>query len=361
MNGNGFTSSGKVIWSKIDSVGDSKGASWDFIGFGNRGDDQGLRDAICTYGPQLMGVNTNSTSDWASHFLVVYGKETASLSSEWKILDPAGGVKTTSTKYNNRNLGFRMFKGTEQDYPFEMYGILIRLYSPAELLLESLDRKLTGYDPITGSYYSDIPLSSYQVEAYEDQETQEPDDHPLKMLYVGGLIDPSDFTLNVIGTGYGTYNLEIVSIGESGSELSATLLKDVQTAPGEKHAYAIKYDKNSPSSAIVEAGYSGGSQSQEVNGFIRYSSPTQARTQLPAGSTEYRLNLEYSERIDPATFSAEWNGADISNQFIPAAGTSEVVVLPLNQGTNKLIIKARGTKDSGQMANDTDRLTFIVQ
>lgn len=357
----GFNRAGKVIWSNIQNYGAQQGANWNWIAFGRKFDDAGLLNNICKYGPQIMGVDKNATRGYAGHFVVAYGKEDTNISSQWKILDPAGGKKINSSIYHNRNLGSRLFKGEQQEYPFPMSGIVINLYSPADLVIEDSNRNKVGFDPITNTTYDDIEHGFYVYEAYDDLETGVEDDHPVKTLYIGGLVDPSSFTLSVIGTDYGTYDLEVISMGDDGNYTASTSLDNIATAPGEKHQLSIEYDKSAPGPAKIEAGYLGGGQNSAVNKFIRYSSPSQAKTVLPIGTNEYILSVEYDEAIDPGSLVVTLNGIDISSNFNPLPNGKESVSLTLDEGTNKLIMSVSGVKESGRTAKDTDRLVFVVQ
>lgn len=73
--------------------------------------------------------------------------------------------------------------------------------------------------------------------------------------------------------------------------------------------------------------------------------------------------IRYSETIEPATFSADLNGKDISKKFHPVPGSEEDVFLHLKPGENELSIQVVGYNSSGPGAKSSyaDLDTFIVK
>lgn len=99
----------------------------------------------------------------------------------------------------------------------------------------------------------------------------------------------------------------------------------------------------------------------DVNEFLIYSNPTQARTELPAGVRSFDLIILYGKTSNPGTFKAELNRLDISSKFKPViAGGAAFVRLDLSLGTNTLVLSIQGVRSDGRIGTDTDRLTFIV-
>jgi len=103
----------------------------------------------------------------------------------------------------------------------------------------------------------------------------------------------------------------------------------------------------------------GGQRPPDVNAFLRYANPLQARTDLPAGTTTFDVVIYYGDTIDPATFQATLNGAPLGG-FTPIPGTHETVTIPLGPGRNVLLLEVQGVRNDGRTATDRDRLTFIV-
>lgn len=105
-----------------------------------------------------------------------------------------------------------------------------------------------------------------------------------------------------------------------------------------------------------------GQRSTDVNTFLRYANPSDSTTvTLPANASTYPLAVVFGETIDPGSFSATLNGADISTQFTVNAGETSVASLALANGRNTLVLSIDGLRNDGRTATDTDRLTFIVK
>lgn len=103
-----------------------------------------------------------------------------------------------------------------------------------------------------------------------------------------------------------------------------------------------------------------GQRPADVNAFLQYASPLDARTELPAGTTSYEVHVFYGATIDPATFQATLNDAPFGG-FTPVPGGNEVVAIPLSPGRNVLVLEVQGTRLDGRSATDRDRLTFVVR
>ncbi|MFH7321645.1 hypothetical protein ACHHRT_13750 [Desulfurivibrio sp. D14AmB] len=106
--------------------------------------------------------------------------------------------------------------------------------------------------------------------------------------------------------------------------------------------------------------YGKGGRPADVNTFLGYEQPTQARTELAPGATSYTVHVYYGRTVAPATFSAELNREDISGLFSPEPFTDEEVDIPLQPGRNTLALSIEGIRNDGKTARDTDRLVFIV-
>jgi uncharacterized delta-60 repeat protein len=113
---------------------------------------------------------------------------------------------------------------------------------------------------------------------------------------------------------------------------------------------------------LIEGAMTGGGQSNEVDSFLRYTSPSAKSSSLPVGTTNFDIGIVYGDTIDPNEFQATLNGNIISDDFNPAVtGGWETVKIPLEPGRNVLVLKVKGKKASGRTATDTDRLVFVVK
>jgi hypothetical protein len=114
------------------------------------------------------------------------------------------------------------------------------LSSPAELLLIDEKGRRLGYDSDTGNYMSEIPSGAYDRASFiADPANPAPIPHLKKHLMVTHP-QGSFFTLSVIGTGDGVYNLSsLVSDGKgnmAGDNATRT------TAHGHVHEYYVFLD-----------------------------------------------------------------------------------------------------------------------
>ena len=112
-------------------------------------------------------------------------------------------------------------------------------------------------------------------------------------------------------------------------------------------------------SPLIEGAMTGGGQSSEVDGFLRYTSPSAKSISLPVDTTDFDIGIVYGD-IDAGTFQATLNGVPFAG-FDPVTVTWETVSIPLDPGRNVLVLKVKGAKASGRTATDTDRLVFIVK
>lgn len=104
----------------------------------------------------------------------------------------------------------------------------------------------------------------------------------------------------------------------------------------------------------------GGQRPADVNKFLRYASPLQSRTKVPANSS-YIVIVYYGKTIDPSTFSAALDRGDVTSSFHPIPGGADAITIKIGMSTIKLELSVAGTKSSGGTGTDSDTLTFIPQ
>ena len=232
-------------------------------------------------------------------------------------------------------------------------------YSPGELLIENPEGLRSGYDPINGLYYNEIPDSVYKelVRAPILNDPTPFDQMP--RTEVLDIPEPSDgdYNLYVIGTETGTYGLDIM-VWDSELNSSTKKFREIPITPGETHTYSYNY--STTGGGDIEIGYDGsGQRPKDVNKFLSYVRPSQRQTTLPAGTTTYNAIVVYGDSIIPSSFKAELNGLDITSLFNPVQEGTDAVTLNLNQGSNKLILSVDANL-TNRVANDKDTLLFMV-
>lgn len=195
-------------------------------------------------------------------------------------------------------------------------------------------------------------------ERIDDLETGDPGEES-NTFESGAPIDGL-YKIAVTGTNSGKYGLDIfaydINFAGSIQKLDGT------TYPGKIDNYEITYSSDPGSQ--VKVTYMGsseipvfdgkGQRPTDVDRFLQYFNPTQARTELPAGTRNFNLSIIYSDTIKRETFSAVLEGKDITKQFDLLPGKMEIVKIPLMQGTNTLILSIKGARSDGKIAEDTD-------
>jgi len=227
----------------------------------------------------------------------------------------------------------------------------------AELFITDPKGRKAGLDISTGAVLQEIPNASYGNERLGG--------------YEGGLfesITPASgiYKVAVIGTGSGKYVVGATAYDINFKVSSYDIIGT--TYPGKVDNYEILY--SSAPGSQVRAFFVGsseipvfdgkGQRPTDVNKFLQYFNPMQARTELPLGTSSFNLIIIYGNTIKRETFTAVLNGKDIRGKFNPLPGKSEIVNLPLTKGSNTLVLSVKGLRMDGRTAEDTDRLTFIV-
>jgi hypothetical protein len=104
--------------------------------------------------------------------------------------------------------------------------------------------------------------------------------------------------------------------------------------------------------------FRGGSNNPAVvDHFLSYRVPSQKSTTLSAGQKALVV-VHFGDTTIPTTFTATWNGMDISTRFAPVPGKFGAVTLDPKSGRNELVISISGTKTNGGTGTDTDRLLW---
>lgn len=359
-NNGGYTSHGNIFPHKIAEYARRvKGIDISYLGSFSTMDDETLHKYICKYGPQMIGTKLTS-SNTPTHFVTATGKNVDE--TTFLINDPDGGITTTLTKYGNRWNGIRAFSGPEYTVTNNS-NLTIHFHSPGELVLTNPSGERVGYNPITGTHYSEISGATYGEQGLvnDSQPTTDLDNDP-SLFHALEVMKPmnGDYTLKVIGTGTGTYALDILTVGSDFDDAIQTF-EDISIIPGATHTYKFSYSQQSGSQTSFYGGYDGGGQRpRDVNKFLSYSNPSERSTTLPSGTTTFSLHVFYGNETIPSSFTAELNRSDISNQFNPVPGTHEIVNLSLSPGKNVILLSMDG-KLTKRTANDKDRLVIEVE
>lgn len=346
-NSGGYSRWGDIRWRQIRSL------TGGMVTFAPELSFNDLSNNICNYGPQMVGAEgTARVPD--SHFLAATGLDSAGhvlVNDPWRSTAKWYGEPKTWTVSNST----RGFVGPEYTV-IDPSGVTIRLHSPAELLVTDPQGRRLGVDPSLGQRYQEIPSSYYQDISLADLETGEAGEIT-KELTFGTPLD-GEYVLDVIGTGSGTYAVEIDAVDEAMND-SLRVVEDIPVTMGERHRYRFTFSGAAGAPLELQADFSGGGQSSKVNSLLSYSGPTESQTHLAAGTTAYSVFVFYSRNILSQTFRAVLEGVDVTSMFHPIPGTNERVTIPLASGRNLLHLTSDGNVGT-RVASDSDRLVFVV-
>jgi hypothetical protein len=324
-------------------------------------DPSTLSQAVCSAGPQLMGVKCKPNNQGvlkATHWVLAFGRDKDK--TTWLLKDPAGGVSTTlAAKYGNNFCEVRTFQGPEFTFT-DMTGLTVSFHSPGELLITDPSGRRLGADLLTNASFQEIPNSAYNNEPLEDDDTGVPDDDSDTMKDIE-VVSPAtgDYTLTITGTGNGTYDMEIQGLDANGQP-SLSTFSGVPISTNQVQTIVIHYDSAPGTQLQLSGGFDGGGQRpKDVNHFLSYGNPTSNHVSLAAGRASFPLLIFYSDTVLPSTFSATLGGTDVTQLFHPVAGGHEFVSLPMVSGRNVLDLSIQGNLPS-RTATDSDRLVFLV-
>lgn len=218
---NGY-SDGNIDWWKIDDLG--------YMAMGERGDSANYKvvnRALELRQPVILYVG--------GHFVVARGKYTYDVNDESKNYFVKNDPNSNATRvYHNGWYGYRLY---EPSGGVVRPALRIIMRSPAEMLISDALGRRTGYDPISGAMLQEIPDSFYHEEGpIVDPETGEEGTTGYKELYI---IDPDNgpYQLAVVGTGTGSYELDIANRDWSVQYANVTL--HGTTSPGKVDGYLI--------------------------------------------------------------------------------------------------------------------------
>lgn len=324
----------------------------------------GLRQAICRFGPQILEVKSqNQSRRGGQHFVLATGFNDAGVPI---ISDPGNANNTSLSSYPEGFVSMRQVQRPTMITDTVQPGIVIRYFSPGELVLTDPLGRRTGFDPSgRGTTYNQIPDGAYDPAASlsnvnADGSFAVNDEDPPKMIEISGNPD-GNYLVDVFGTGAGVYTLSIQLNGPDG-RATKQLFPDIPITAGDNHSYAFSYSAASAGNGApmaLSGAFSGGGQSSSADQMLTYARPGLRQSALPAGTTSYPLLVFYAPGLNVTTFTAVLNGVDVRSLFTPVPGGSQAVSIPLVTGRNVLKLTASGTAGT-RTVSDSDNLIFKV-
>ncbi len=185
---------------------------------------------ICNGDPVMLGVKDDH------HFVVATGQTTVNGIDTYTINDPGSSTNTDLSGYSYSYSSIRMYSSQVKTPS----GLYIYAHSPVELLMTDPSARRAGYNVGTGAVLHEIPESSYSAETIAD------DIDPTSGLTTEEVksfeaLEPvsGNYTLQIIGTGTGSYTIDILAYDSNGTESSQTITGSA--TPGVGTVYQIGY------------------------------------------------------------------------------------------------------------------------
>ncbi len=359
-NNDGYNDAGGVNWDVVTTYAKANGLTLSPPTITSK-TGTAASDAVCGKGPTIIPVThtVSGSTRIHHHFVTTWGRDNAQ--TTYMLKDPNGGIgdqldgTIPPYDYKNNYGGTREFQGPDTTVTFPG-NLTITLHSPAELLITNSAGQSTGLDPISNTTFSQLPNAAYVDDSITDitDSTDNAAEGSSKVLVLQPPASDT-YTLTVTGIDFGTYELELRAVDPSLQKAFAKL-QNLPTSPGTVHKFAITTPITPGQPIPVFGAVNGGGQ----NGFLTFANPIRQASLVPAGQNNFPLLVLYGSTINPGSFKASLNGQDVHLLFSPAAGTSQVVNIPLPNGQSTLNFQISGTTASGQFATDTETLLFDV-
>ncbi|PIT97339.1 hypothetical protein COT77_01985, partial [Candidatus Berkelbacteria bacterium CG10_big_fil_rev_8_21_14_0_10_41_12] len=193
--------------------------------------------------PVIAKANAGRGGINRKHFFVIDDKS----ASTYTVKDPAWyntkilneGISDDAQHIRNYENGFDGLRIYKKGDGIAQSAIALALGSPAELLVtDSLGRKL-GKDPITGIEYNEIPDAWYFEDGFDDPTGETPPSQERNKLIQ--ILEPVDgeYNIQVIGTGTGSYTMNLSVYDETGE--SKDIAKEGETTTDNIQEFTLGY------------------------------------------------------------------------------------------------------------------------
>jgi hypothetical protein len=238
----GYTAGGAIKWNKIDvlsagTVVYDGGA--DVVDFPLVNGDLEMRRPVILREP--------------GHFVVARGKHVEDPADETKnyflIRDPGHDIDALNDpEYGNQWLGYRRYQpGDGVIRP----ALTVRMHSPAALLVTDAQGHRAGYDAASGGTLLEIPGSSrFEDGAIDDLFTGSPAVPGHEVVYLSNA-DSGVYEVTVIGTGTGSYELEL-EFRDAAAEYRSLSIEGT-TTPGKLETYRVVTAPADASSLLIRS------------------------------------------------------------------------------------------------------------
>jgi hypothetical protein len=226
---------------------------------------QGINNALNAGNLVILGINTtyldkktNKIMD-STHFLVVSAKlPDVNGKPDYSLVDPAlYPFKANSAGNTGKSLS-QIYGGFDKVFEYIIYRkgttpqktLSIGAHSPIQILITDPDGNQTGYDKTSKAISENIPNSTYGIEpgiAPVDGSSA-----PAGETKYFQQIEPSDgeYTIELIGTGQGSYTVDVSKTDEQGKASTQVIKGIAQT--GVTESYHITYTSDATQQPVIE-------------------------------------------------------------------------------------------------------------
>lgn len=320
-----------------------------------------LHDLLAEGIPVILTVDRNGT-----HFVVATGETTSDGSRTWYLNDPGG---LDADLFTDSLTTLRARYGDQASWmewlwlpagPANLASLTIALGSPGELLITDPQGRRTGLDPRRGIAFNEIPDAYYGTQEIADANGQ-----TTPALRVFDLSEPLEgsYNIQIIGTGSGPYNLDIVNYDRLGEPTSATLSGEIQADSVD----AYRLDYSSDPGAGVETTMVDITPVDIKPGSCPNPLKTKAKGVLPVailGTDDLDVTQISPDSVHLAGVAPlRWDFEDVATPFDPFTGRvdrDDCTVLP-EDGYLDLTLKYNAQEILDALGDVSDRQVLVLQ
>jgi len=142
-------------------------------------------------------------------------------------------------------------------------GLGVYEVGPVQFILADPLGRRTGFDPISNTFFHDIPVSDYSTTVHEDEQTGSTLGPPTQSLVMANQMD-GQYTLDVIGTGSGDFIIYVSASDAAGNDITHSYFGT--TAPGVTSRFTFPGEVNIFAAFGTTLKINSASKAFEVNG-----------------------------------------------------------------------------------------------
>lgn len=241
QNHDGYDAGNLVVHSSISEYARINNVPLTIDGYIPTQNDTLLNSYLLSGRPAIIGVDRRIDPDtnrpYPGHFVVATGRTTVNGNDTYEIFDPINGQTTLYEQWNNDYFSALLIS-TEPD---SQASLRISAHSPIELLVtDPLNRK-SGYDPVAGIFWDEIPDSEYFLSSIAADGGQG-EVFPLSKVLLSQKPIEGEYNIEIFGVGNGNYEVDIFAANHYGTVSNESHL-GIAT-DGSYEEVVLTYDPN---------------------------------------------------------------------------------------------------------------------